>query len=74
MLLVIYKPDTQRIIVRSKRFKESKHFAFSAEFQNQIETAIKGLTELGFNIIARGTFGNDQDILVTDTFKGFKNK
>lgn len=71
ILQVIYGNDTMR--VTSKRFDQYITIRKNHSDNHYLtETIIPELQKRGFNIIGKGEFGQDKDILITDTFKPFK--
>lgn len=71
ILQVTYGNETMRIT--SKRFNQYITIRKNHTDNSYMnETIIPKLQELGFNIIGKGEFGQDKDILITDTFKPFR--
>lgn len=63
-----------KIKIISKRYNES--FTISYDYGNnlQSETAVNHLTNMGFEIIGKGEFGEKETILISNTFKPFNNE
>lgn len=69
---------SQYVTVKSLRFNQSLRYEkYTERLDNDLsylENIILDLQAKGFNIIAKGEFGENMDVLVTDTFKPFRKE
>lgn len=77
VLRVTYSNES--ITVKSLRFDQSIRISKYAPRANEVgsymeELVIPELQQRGFNIIGKAEFGTTTDVVITDTFKPFKEE